>query len=45
MKRGQKIAVVGATGKVDRPQLHFEIRRGDKPVDPEAYLSTATASR
>lgn len=45
VKRGQKIAVVGATGKVDRPQLHFEIRRGDKPVDPESYLSTATASR
>lgn len=45
VKRGQKIAVVGATGKVDRPQLHFEIRRGDKPVDPEGYLSTATASR
>jgi murein DD-endopeptidase MepM/ murein hydrolase activator NlpD len=45
VKRGQKIALVGSTGKVDRPQLHFEIRRGDKPVDPEAYLSSATASR
>jgi murein DD-endopeptidase MepM/ murein hydrolase activator NlpD len=45
VKRGQKIALVGATGKVDRPQLHFEIRRGDKPVDPQDYLSSATASR
>jgi len=45
VKRGQRIATVGASGKVDRPQLHFEIRRGDKPVDPEDYLSSATASR
>lgn len=45
VKRGQKIALVGDTGDVDRPQLHFEIRRGNKPVDPKSYLTTATASR
>lgn len=45
VKRGQQIAYVGSSGDVDRPQLHFEIRKGDKPVDPRVYLSTATASR
>jgi murein DD-endopeptidase MepM/ murein hydrolase activator NlpD len=42
--RGQVIARVGATGNVDTPQLHFELRRGKKPVDPRQYLaSPATA--
>jgi murein DD-endopeptidase MepM/ murein hydrolase activator NlpD len=36
--RGQVIAHVGATGNVTAPQLHFELRHGDKPVDPRAYL-------
>ncbi|WP_380874731.1 hypothetical protein ACFB49_00950 [Sphingomonas sp. DBB INV C78] len=38
VKRGQTIARAGATGHVDSPQLHFEIRQGAKPVDPLAYL-------
>lgn len=37
--RGQTIAKVGATGNVTRPQLHFEIRNGNRPVDPLPYLS------
>jgi murein DD-endopeptidase MepM/ murein hydrolase activator NlpD len=45
VQRGQKIAKVGATGGVAKPQLHFEIRRGGKPVDPAPYLVTETASR
>ncbi len=36
--RGQVIARVGATGNVSQPQLHFELRRGKKPVDPREYL-------
>jgi len=36
--RGQVIAKVGSTGNVDRPQLHFELRRGDEAVDPINYL-------
>lgn len=35
---GQKIGTVGKTGKVDTPQLHFEIRKGTKAYDPSAYL-------
>jgi murein DD-endopeptidase MepM/ murein hydrolase activator NlpD len=41
--RGQTIATVGSTGDVDRPQLHFEIRKGDRAVDPARYLETANA--
>ncbi|NJM50179.1 MAG: LysM peptidoglycan-binding domain-containing M23 family metallopeptidase [Sphingomonadales bacterium] len=39
VKAGQKLGSVGATGYVDRPQLHFEIRRDRKPVDPAILLS------
>jgi murein DD-endopeptidase MepM/ murein hydrolase activator NlpD len=36
---GQVIATAGATGDVSSPQLHFEIRAGDKrPVDPKSML-------
>jgi murein DD-endopeptidase MepM/ murein hydrolase activator NlpD len=37
--RGQVIARVGATGNVSEPQLHFELRRGKRPVDPRGYLT------
>ncbi|MBR6598473.1 MAG: M23 family metallopeptidase [Alphaproteobacteria bacterium] len=35
---GQKIGTVGKTGKVDTPQLHFEIRKGTKAYNPANYL-------
>ncbi len=35
---GDKIGTVGATGKVDTPQLHFEIRKGTKAYNPSQYL-------
>ncbi len=35
---GQPIGKVGKTGKVDRPQLHFEIRKGTKAYNPTQYL-------
>jgi murein DD-endopeptidase MepM/ murein hydrolase activator NlpD len=38
VEKGQVIATVGETGDVDRPQLHFEIRRGVQAVDPQRYL-------
>ena len=38
VKRGQTIARVGRTGNVNKPQLHFELRRGDRAVDPRRYL-------
>lgn len=38
---GQVIAKVGDTGGVGEPQLHFELRRGSKPVDPREFLEPA----
>lgn len=38
--RGQIIARAGATGGVAQPQLHFEIRKGQRPVDPKQFLAS-----
>ncbi|RVU39239.1 LysM peptidoglycan-binding domain-containing protein [Hwanghaeella grinnelliae] len=38
VRRGQAIARVGSTGNVDRPQLHFEIRKGRKAINPQGRL-------
>ena len=35
---GTTIGRVGKTGKVDKPQLHFEIRKGTKAYNPTKYL-------
>jgi murein DD-endopeptidase MepM/ murein hydrolase activator NlpD len=39
VQRGQTIAQAGATGSVTSPQVHFELRKGAKPVNPMDYLS------
>ena len=44
VKRGQEIATVGSTGLNGDPQLHFEIRRGVKALDPSEYLPGSQAS-
>lgn len=44
VKRGQLIARVGSSGGVDQPQLHFELRKGKKAVDPLDYLRRPSAS-
>jgi murein DD-endopeptidase MepM/ murein hydrolase activator NlpD len=41
---GQVIAKVGTSGGVGQPQLHFELRRGQRPVDPREYLAPAPAA-
>ena len=38
VKRGQTIALSGDTGYADRPEVHFELRRGRVPVDPVGQL-------
>jgi murein DD-endopeptidase MepM/ murein hydrolase activator NlpD len=42
--RGQVIAKVGTTGGVSEPQLHFELRRGKQPVDPQEFLTPAPSA-
>jgi murein DD-endopeptidase MepM/ murein hydrolase activator NlpD len=44
VKRGQPIARVGKSGTVSEPQLHFEIRRGGKALDPADYLPATPAT-
>ncbi|HXI05179.1 MAG: peptidoglycan DD-metalloendopeptidase family protein [Bradyrhizobium sp.] len=39
VKRGQVIAKSGQSGEVSSPQLHFEIRKGSSPVDPQQFLN------
>lgn len=41
VKRGQTIAQAGATGSVTQPQLHFELRKDNKPVNPMDYLPSS----
>ena len=44
VKRGQIIAKAGMTGSVSKPQVHFELRKGSRPVDPTKYMSSMAAS-
>jgi len=32
------------TGSVSKPQVHFELRKGSRPVDPTKYMSSMAAS-
>jgi murein DD-endopeptidase MepM/ murein hydrolase activator NlpD len=39
VSRGDNIGLVGMTGSVSRPLLHFELRKGATPVDPIPLLA------
>ena len=36
---GQSIGTIGRSGRVDSPQLHFEIRKSRQPIDPRRLIS------
>jgi murein DD-endopeptidase MepM/ murein hydrolase activator NlpD len=40
VKRGQTVATAGSTGDASQPQVHFEIRKNSKPVDPSPLLGS-----
>lgn len=43
VREGQVIGRVGSTGAVATPQLHFQVRREGRPVDPMRYLGGQVA--
>ncbi len=43
VNRGQRIAEVGSSGNVAEPQLHFEIRKGARAVDPRRLMAPKDA--
>lgn len=42
VRRGQIIAKAGQSGSVTQPQLHFELRKGSKPVNPLSYMANSS---
>ena len=44
VERGQIIGLVGSTGSVSSPQLHFEVRKGTDAINPMPLLARQTAA-
>jgi murein DD-endopeptidase MepM/ murein hydrolase activator NlpD len=44
VRAGQRVALVGQTGHATGPHLHFEVREGQIPRDPMAFLGTAPSA-
>lgn len=42
--RGQRVGAVGSTGTATGPHLHFEVKRGNAPIDPLALIRKTNAS-
>ncbi len=40
VERGDTIGLMGSSGRATGPHLHFEVRRGNVPIDPLELLST-----
>ena len=45
VRQSQRIGLSGQTGLARRPELHFELRRDNRPVDPVGQLPRSAASR
>lgn len=40
--KGQVVARAGSSGSVNQPQLHFQLRKGKRAVDPRKHLISGT---
>ena len=45
VRRGQPIAKVGSSGNVARPQLHFEVRKGSRAINPRQLLQPSPLAK
>ncbi len=45
VRRGQKIGLIGSTGRSTGPHLHYEVRHGGKTVNPVQYIEFAGTQR
>lgn len=45
VRQGQVIAEVGRTGRTTGAHLHFEVRRGETPLDPLQYVRAPAVGR
>jgi murein DD-endopeptidase MepM/ murein hydrolase activator NlpD len=41
LEAGERIGLVGSTGRSTGPHLHFEVRRGDRQIDPVKVMGRA----
>jgi murein DD-endopeptidase MepM/ murein hydrolase activator NlpD len=42
IRQGEPVGLVGSTGRVTAPHLHYEVRVGSTPVNPTKYLKRPT---
>ncbi|HEY1339058.1 MAG TPA: M23 family metallopeptidase [Bryobacteraceae bacterium] len=45
VRRGDLVGLVGATGRVTAPHLHYEVRKGGVPTNPYLYLAKANVNQ
>lgn len=45
VRRGEAVGLVGSTGRVTAPHLHYEVRIAGAPVNPYRYLANAGVFR